>query len=495
MAITKLISQDSNEAVMQAALEHGEAMCSLIEHENGIKSASSALVSKDLLETYRPEHDGIACIHLIAMGNSDQYGFNRNGDWFSGDVLEKRAHTFVTNGHMFREHRNKDPKEAIGQVKWAGYDPKGMQRVEIIVHMDRDKAEEEYDMIKKGEALNFSMSCRVPNDRCSCCGNEAKKLSEYCSHLKSQMGQYVSSFDKYACAINDNPTFFDISRVGVPADRIARHLEYLEYNGDNMRKSASVHGTHGLIPSGVLAEAEGVNLNTFELDEMCMLRKLASAEDFASAKETISRQYHDKRAHLVTNIAPNSMQEVFSADELQRVRAAKPETLFRELSKRACVLSLPAFCQYISGDVKASDNELCKQASVILPGIFGRMLSCASSMIPCCSMFQSGSHFMSECDSKKDDLVQNVMDSAEQKFSMESEPVKQRTIRIIISVSGKAPEMTVKKASFSRDAEDLAMAYAQYQVRALCDIQSMDNHQEMIDNMCDLIAGSNNSCY
>ena len=227
MAITKLISQDSNEAVMQAAAANGEAMCSLIEHEVGIKSASSSLVSRELLEQYRPKDDKTACIHLIAMGNSDQYGFNRNGDWFSGDVLEKRAHTFVTNGHMFREHRNKDPKKAIGQVKWAGYDPKGMQRVEIIVHMDRDKAEEEYDMIKKGEALNFSMSCRVPNDRCSCCGNEAKTISAYCPHLKSQMGQYVGSFDKYACAINDNPTFFDISRVGVPADRIARHLEYV----------------------------------------------------------------------------------------------------------------------------------------------------------------------------------------------------------------------------------------------------------------------------
>ena len=305
----------------------------------------------------------------------------------------------------------------------------------------------------------------------------------------------MSSFDKYACAINDNPTFFDISRVGVPADRIARHLEYLEYNGNSMNKSAAVHTPGGLIPSGVLAEAEGINLNTFELDEMCILRKLATAEDFASAGETAARQYHDKRAHLVTNIAPKSMQEVFSEDELTRVRAAKPETLFRELSKRACVLSLPAFCQYISGDVKAGESELCKQASIVLPGIFGRMLSCASSMIPCCSMFQSGSHFMSECDSKKDDLVQNVMDSAEQKFSMESEPVQNRTIRIIISISNKSPEEITKKAHFSRDAEDLAMAYAQYQVRALCDIQSMDNRQEIVDNMCDLIAGSNNSCY
>lgn len=489
MAITKLIAQDSNEAVMQAAYQNGEAMCSLIEHENGIKSASSALVSKDLLETYRPADDRTACIHLIAMGNSDQYGFNRNGDWFSGDVLEKRAHTFVTNGHMFREHRNKDPKDAIGQVKWAGYDPKGMQRVEIIVHMDRDKAEEEYDMIKKGEALNFSMSCRVPNDRCSCCGNEAKKISEYCSHLKSQMGQYVSSFDKYACAINDNPTFFDISRVGVPADRIARHLEYLEYNGNAMNKSASVH-TAGFIPSGILAEAEGVNLSTFELDEMCMLRKLAAAEEFIGSPETKARAFIDKRAHLVSIVAPNAMQESFNASELTSARNAKPETLFHELSKRACILSFPAFCQYISGNTAAAENELCKQASLMLPGIFGRMLSCISSMIPCCSMFQAGSRFMAECDPKKEDLVQNVMDDAEDKFSMDAEPVKQRVIKITITAS-KTPEIIVKKASFVKQATDLAEAYAQYQIRALCDIQNVDKYTEFVDNICDLVVGSN----
>ena len=62
----------------------------------------------------------------------------------------------------------------------------------------------------------------------------------------------------------------------------------------------------------------------------------------------------------------------------------------------------------------------------MLPGIFGRMLSTMSSVIPCCSMFSAGSQFASDCDSKKDDLVQNVMDDAEDKFSVHEEPVKTR---------------------------------------------------------------------
>lgn len=213
MAISKVIYQDSCEELVRAAAANGEMMCSLLETRNGVKSASSDLVSRQLLEQYRPKDDRTACVHLIAMGNSDQYGFNRNGDYFAGDVLEKRAHTFVTNGHVFREHANKDPKKAIGQVKWAGYDPKGMQRVELIVHLDKEAAAEEYEMVKKGNALNWSMSCRVPNDRCSCCGNQAKTVSAYCDHLKSHMGQYISGMNKYAFAYNDEPTFFDISRV------------------------------------------------------------------------------------------------------------------------------------------------------------------------------------------------------------------------------------------------------------------------------------------
>lgn len=167
-------------------------MSSLIEFDTGIKSAASNLVSKELLEEYRPKDSKTACIHLIAMGDAETYGFNRNGDAFPQKALEKYASTFVSNGNLFREHRNKDKKKRLGSVKWAGYDPspKGMHRVELIVHMNKDAAEEEFEMAKQGSALNFSMSCRVPNDRCSCCGNQAKRTVDYCDCLKYNMGQW-----------------------------------------------------------------------------------------------------------------------------------------------------------------------------------------------------------------------------------------------------------------------------------------------------------------
>lgn len=489
MAISKVIYQDSNEALVRAAYENGEMMCKLIETSTGIKSASSDLVSRELLEKYRPEDDHTACIHLIAMGNSDQYGFNRNGDYFAGDVLEKRAHTFVTNGHMFREHANKDPKKAIGRVKWAGYDPKGMQRVELIVHMDKDKAEEEYEMAKQGNALNFSMSCRVPNDRCSCCGNEAKTVSAYCDHLKSHMGQYMSGMDKYAFAYNDNPTFFDISKVKTPADRIARHLEYM-FKDDSMSKAASVYGDSVVVPSAIAAMAEGINLDVFEIEEQAMLTKLAAAEEFANDASNYDRRNNDTRAYRTFNLGANILTEKLTSQELAKFASVQPGTLFRELNKRACVLSFPAFCQYLFQDANATDMPIVKSAACMLPGIFGEMVQKMMTMSPCTSMFAPSSSFMAEQDPKREDLVQNVMEDAERKFSIHGEPARKR-ITITIMMSGGAPQEKSASIAEIEGARQLAEVYGQYQIRTLCDLQDRMHDKENIDMVCDLIAGAN----
>lgn len=505
MAITKVIYQDSCEALVKAAAANGEMMCSLIETEHGVKSASSALVSRELLEKYRPTDDNTACIHLIAMGNSDQYGFNRNGDYFAGDVLEKKASTFVTHGKVFREHRHYEDRrrgqyEPIGQVKWAGYDPKGMQRVELIVHLDKNAAAEEYEMAKKGEDLSWSMSCRVPNDRCSCCGNQAKTVSNYCEHLKHKMGQYIDGMSKYAFAYNDNPTFFDISRVGTPADRIARHLEYMFKSPDaELQKSAGMvkaaSSRDVCIPSAYAAMADGINLEVLELEEQAMLTKLASIEEFANAQETRSRAAHDSRAYamLVTN--PMVLTEKMAAAELEACRAVEPGTLFRELSKRACILSFPAFCQYVFGKEDVEDMPIVKRATMCLPGIFTDMLPRIMTMAPCTSIFTPSSEFMAERDPKRGDLVQNVMDSMENKFSMKQAPMTQRVTTIVIRCSAPKVVCRMQKSAavandeFENAAQQLAEAYGQYQIRALCDMENW--YGDQVHNICDSVVGSN----
>lgn len=489
MAITKLIYQEDNEALLRSVERNGEAMCTLIDTDKGIKSAASNLISKDILEKYRPTDDNTACIHLIAMGNSDQYGFNKNGDYFAGDVLEKTAHTFVTNGHMFREHKNNHPKHAIGTIKHASYDSNGMQRVELVVHMDKKKAPKEYEMAKQGKEMSFSMSCRVPNDRCSICGNKAKTVPQYCDHLKHNIGRWMEKEASYAYAYNDEPTFFDISYVANPADRIARHLDILFKDDNSMKKAASSNDI--IIPSAIAAQLEGVNLNALNLDEQSMLYKLATAENYVNNIKDI----HDNRAYACRTAYPFSMMEKLSSEEIDIFRSADPGTLFNNLAKKACVLSFPAWCQYITGKENVVESPMFKKASLFLPSIFRDMIMNMGSIVPCADCFQACSDYKASRDSKNDD-IQNIMDGIEDKFSMKQEPVRGRIIRITITIGGKASpdhlENRVKEAASCEasydDCHELAQAYGQYQARALCDIS---NYHEVNDNLIDTIASAN----
>lgn len=487
MALTKLIYQDANEALVNAAYQNGQQMSSLIEFDTGIKSAASNLVSKELLEEYRPKDSHTACIHLIAMGDAETYGFNRNGDAFPQKALEKYASTFVSNGNLFREHRNKDKKKRLGSVKWAGYDPspKGMHRVELIVHMNKDAAEEEFEMAKQGSALNFSMSCRVPNDRCSCCGNKAKRTSDYCDCLKYNMGQWQEKSASYAFAYNDDPTFFDISIVKHPADRIARHLEY------SFAKEAS---DNSVISGAKLAEMEGVNYSSMEIEELSMLNKLASAEKYISELQ----QATDERGYACQSAYPFSMMEKFSQEELDQATQASAGTLFNAMAKKSCIMSFPAFCQYIENDVNACDSALCKKAAILLPDVFSDMLDGFGIMRPITDQFRASSNFMSDMD-QGNDGIQKLMDKVEDKFSMQSEPVRRRVIRITITCGVPDSELSERlQKNASSDADQwecrkLANAYAQYQIRALCDIQDKLGESAVNDNLIDTVAAANSA--
>jgi len=58
-------------------------------------------------------------IHLVALGDVERYGFNRNGDGFPKVACQNYHHTFVKNGNVFRHHKNKDPEKRLGQIKMS----------------------------------------------------------------------------------------------------------------------------------------------------------------------------------------------------------------------------------------------------------------------------------------------------------------------------------------------------------------------------------------
>lgn len=208
--------------VLSGSFEFNDAVAALVpRHRAGVdagwseKRASSPLFDFDTLQPRQNE----TLVHLLALGDGENIGPNRNGDFFSRDANRKYHHTFKT-AHFFRHHDNDDPAKSYGRVVEAAHNGP-MGRVELIVGLDNEKCAEDLGIIEKKGFFECSMSARVPFDVCSVCQNKARARSEYCKHASTMMGRILSD-GRQVYVDNPDPTFFDISRVWRGADRIAR---------------------------------------------------------------------------------------------------------------------------------------------------------------------------------------------------------------------------------------------------------------------------------
>ena len=189
------------------------------------KIASEAL---NFAKTLSPT-PGKTKILVLAMGASEYYGPNRNGDAFKESELIKHHHTFKTNANVFRSHVNKDPAKAIGKVIESFYNH-DMHRVELILELDNQLAAGEVEKIRQNKDVAVSMGCRIKYDVCSICGNKAPTRAEYCKHLKYEMGE-VYPDGRIVCADNPKPNFFDISIVFRPADKTGYMMKKIARDG------------------------------------------------------------------------------------------------------------------------------------------------------------------------------------------------------------------------------------------------------------------------
>lgn len=224
-----------------------EPRCSLIKVASfGLSGADySSLVKKagyEFAQSVKQADlkDGDIPVRLIALGATEYYGPNRNGDGFASDVCKKYHHTFVKHAKFYRNHKNKDPNNSYGYVKQSHFN-NDMQRIELLVVLNGNKkaaerngglvADEEMEKLAKGEDIAVSMACKVPFDICSICKNKAKSRAEYCTGedeggkcpgggLKNKIASVLED-GRQLFAENTEPLFFDISRVAKPADRIA----------------------------------------------------------------------------------------------------------------------------------------------------------------------------------------------------------------------------------------------------------------------------------
>lgn len=421
------------------------------------KSASDA-VSREVISRFMPDdhHFGV---HLVSMGAEEDYGHNRNADSASRHSLRTYHPTFEKFGHVYREHLNKNPKtQGIGNVVHAAYNER-MHRGELLIHINKDKAPDLYKKARARQELSWSMSMRLPFDRCSCCDKKSRDRTQYCGHLKSgSITKYLDAFEKYAYARNeDDVKFFDISEVKRRADRIATYLNYQFSDGD-MAKAAAEGDV--VISGADWADFYGRNDTVtvaFTPWESLTLSKLAKAIDFVRQADPDTR---DVIAASVPRALSRANIEILAQPDFRSVGG--------ELAKKAMVLSFADFASIITG---VSVEELRKKAEFSdvendkVPGLAGDMeqqdgACCGEALGDMVAPDVCGTSFSPEKDSI-DTLIKNVGDD----LGMTPSPVTQRTITITIKSASLRPKPVVAR-KFDPYYEGMANAYGFYLVKA-----------------------------
>jgi hypothetical protein len=340
-----------------------------------VKRAGAEFVDK--VSTIKFAKDEIP-VHLIAIGSTEDYGPNRNGDGFTRETCKKDHHTFEKLARFYRDHANKNPAKSFGLVKASFYN-EPMKRIELICALNGSKeaaernggliADKEMEKLSNEQDIPVSMACKIPFDKCSACGNTARTRAEYCDSiengghckaggLKHNMGRvledgHVLHADNTKCA------FFDISHVFRPADRIA-------YVSGRLEKAAS----YAVVSGAELAEQMGVTM-PFGLDaafaskraaqQMHALQQLMQAEQELNAAPVGWTQMA-----LAAHTAVQPLLDVNSQP------FAKMAEVLRGLADAGVILPARDF---LALTVKSANVELVNAVTNALPNIFSKLAS------------------------------------------------------------------------------------------------------------------------
>lgn len=185
-------------------------------------------------------------LHVITTGAFEQYGPNKNGDaWcgthmihtaphpensktatvhFDGGLSKYHDDTYMKGGAVYQEHQTKRAGvEPSGEIICARYND-DMHRGELIIAVDTDKWSDRLQKKASGQDIYLSIGADVPYDTCMICHRQAKTASQHCEHFTHNRNRLYKC-GHVSCVMNDVPSFYDISGVNVPADKIAFVLQ------------------------------------------------------------------------------------------------------------------------------------------------------------------------------------------------------------------------------------------------------------------------------
>jgi len=414
-------------------------------HSRGVDNQwlkKSAAVLKEELKSIRPEV-GKTFMHLIALGDFEKTGANRNGDGFHAKANKEYHNTFVKHANFYRNHKNKPAKgdKIYGNVKHSAYNEE-MGRVELIIAIDNEAAPDTIQKVASGQDIPVSMACHVPYDVCSICQNKATKVEDYCNHITKHAGKILDD-GRAVYMDNTQPRFFDISEVKRPADRIAYTLRKVASASEPLILSVEKAAMYGMFDTPVAS----VNMVKYA-SKLNLLRKLAEMEKHIEGKM--------KGDKCMQNIADTMKDSVI--DEPTDAAKDYMPGVMHKLATMQVSLSLEDFLKLVMGKGFKDVEEHVPEAQSMLPRIFGDLLNDSNSTI-------NDSSFYEPLDIPVPMGIKELIESLPDKVP--GDGGGNRLMIMSVRKSGEPAKTIIKKSSVSKEARVLAEEYAKYKLSFL----------------------------
>ena len=455
-----------------------------------VKLSNRGLVGQDRQEflkrashAFLPQLDAVKFakdefpVHLIALGASEAYGPNRNGDGFKEADCRKHHDTFVKFAKFFRNHKNKPERgdPFYGVVKASAYN-EDMRRVELLCGLNAEKsaternggflADREIEKLARGEDIGVSMACSIAHDVCSFCKNAASTREQYCTREKCAAGGCKDNLTRLVKVAGDlhhlhvdnpNPRWFDISNVFRPADRIAygSKADYLvkaASDADIFDLQAYIKAAeHSTAPLSVILHQAG-QLGCWSEKQAAQIKLgygLAALEKFATSGDA------SRYRALVTS--------AFPVEKLAAFGSAECSTQLAAMADRKIILNLQDYSRLTGSESQA------KHAADILPHIYSRMVTDESLVS---RVEAGGCEFIEKIATESSRMFAATMHA---EHSMHKEAVADRNLLSCIR-GHLAPEVYsgIKSTTCDKQSEQLAKDYAMYKLASLWRLAAVD---------------------
>ena len=330
-------------------------------------------------------------VHALAVGATERFGANRNGDAWNIDTCRKQHHTFKQAKH-FLHHKNKSEKgdPHYGVVKASAFN-EPMGRIEILftVNGTKEAADSNHGLvlpdhllakIEKGEDYPGSMACKVAFDKCAICGNEAANRSEYCTE-DTCLGEHgergfgckhgltkVCADGRQQYVENPGADFFDWSGVIRPADRNA-----YGWKADYLTKSAEVgHVIGGAELAELWALENGYAPPAFaksaahDTTRRALLYKLAAIEQQLETNPAL-------RQRAIACAFSSSLQPPMDLGPLGAPGSRKLASALKELAGQKIAMPFRDFVRLFVQDDAVKTAAVVQGVLQRLPGVFSRL--------------------------------------------------------------------------------------------------------------------------